>query len=99
MEPTLRDGDEVLVDSSDQGSRLRDGIYVLRADDAIVVKRVTIQPGGRLIQISSDNTAYPPWYDVDRLQNHAVGRVIWYGRSVWSEGAEGGGEGEGGVRT
>src|SRR3546814_14911714 len=45
MEPTLRDGDEVLVDSSDQGSRLRDGIYVLRADAALVVKRVTIQPG------------------------------------------------------
>src|SRR3546814_2578156 len=39
MEPTLRDGDEGLVDSSDQGSRLRDGIYVLRADDALVVKR------------------------------------------------------------
>src|SRR3546814_7604642 len=39
MEPTLRDGDEVLVDSSDQGSRLRDGIYVLRADEALVVKR------------------------------------------------------------
>src|SRR3546814_4813585 len=66
MEPTLRDGDEVLVDSSDQGSRLRDGIYVLRAVDALVVKRVTIQPGGRLITISSDNTAYPTWSDVDR---------------------------------
>ena len=36
MEPTLRDGDEVLVDASDQGSRLRDGIYVLRVDDALV---------------------------------------------------------------
>ena len=35
MEPTLRDGDEVLVDASDQGSRLRDGIYVLRDDDAL----------------------------------------------------------------
>lgn len=40
MEPTLRDGDEVLVDASDQGSRLRDGIYVLRADDALVVTGV-----------------------------------------------------------
>ncbi len=42
MEPTLRDGDEVLVDASDQGARLRDGIYVLRIDDALVVKRVTV---------------------------------------------------------
>src|SRR3546814_11344502 len=40
MEPTLRDGDEVLVDSSDQGSRLRDGIYVLRADDRSEERRV-----------------------------------------------------------
>src|SRR3546814_4575046 len=85
MEPTLRDGDEVLVDSSDQGSRLRDGIYVLRADDALVVKRVTIQPGGRLITISSDNTAYPTWSDVDRSTIHVVGRVHWFGRSVCSE--------------
>lgn len=82
MEPTLRDGDEVLVDSSDQGARLRDGIYVLRADDALVVKRVTIQPGGKLITISSDNAAYPTWSDVDRSTIHVVGRVIWFGRSV-----------------
>lgn len=82
MEPTLRDGDEVLVDASDQGSRLRDGIYVLRADDALVVKRVTIQPGGRQITISSDNSAYPTWTDVDRSTIHVVGRVIWFGRSV-----------------
>src|SRR3546814_8286883 len=75
MEPTLRDGDEVLVDSSDQGSRLRDGIYVLRADDALVVKRVTIQPGGRLITISNDNTAYPTWSDVDRSTIHVVGQM------------------------
>ena len=66
MEPTLSDGDEVLVDASDEGSRLRDGIYVLRADDALVVKRVTLKPGGRKITISSDNSAYPSWDDVDR---------------------------------
>lgn len=82
MEPTLSDGDEVLVDASDQGSRLRDGIYVLRADDALVVKRVTLKPGGRKITISSDNSAYPSWDDVDRSEIHVVGRVIWFGRAV-----------------
>jgi len=82
MEPTLSDGDEVLVDASDQGSRLRDGIYVLRADDALVVKRVTLKPGGRKITISSDNSAYPSWYDVDRSEIQVVGRVIWFGRAV-----------------
>lgn len=82
MEPTLRDGDEVLVDASDQGARLRDGIYVLRIDDALVVKRVTMQPGGHLMTISSDNASYPSWTDVDRATVHVVGRVIWFGRTV-----------------
>jgi len=82
MEPSLSDGDEVLVDASDQGSRLRDGIYVLRADDALVVKRVTLKPGGRKITISSDNSAYPSWDDVDRSEIQVVGRVIWVGRAV-----------------
>ncbi|MCT2560069.1 S24 family peptidase [Tsuneonella sp. YG55] len=82
MEPTLSDGDEVLVDASDQGSRLRDGIYVLRADDALVVKRVTLKPGGRKITISSDNSAYPSWDDVDRSEIQVVGRVIWFGRAL-----------------
>ena len=82
MEPTLSDGDEVLVDASDEGSRLRDGIYVLRADDALVVKRVTLKPGGRKITISSDNSAYPSWDDVDRSEIQVVGRVIWVGRAV-----------------
>lgn len=82
MEPTLRDGDEVLVDASDQGARLRDGIYVLRIDDALVVKRVTMQPGGRHMTISSDNASYPSWTDIDRATVHVVGRVIWFGRTV-----------------
>lgn len=82
MEPTLSSGDEVLVDASDQSSRLRDGIYVLRADDALVVKRVTLKPGGRKITISSDNPAYPSWDDVDRAAIQIVGRVIWFGRAL-----------------
>lgn len=82
MEPTLGDGDEMLVDASDQGSRLRDGIYVLRADDALGVKRVTLKPGGRKIIISSDNSGHPSGNDADRSEIQVVGRVIWFGRAV-----------------
>lgn len=82
MEPTLSDGDEVLVDASDHASRLRDGIYVLRADDSLVVKRVAIKPGGKQITIASDNPAYPTWNDMDRSEVHVVGRVIWFGRAL-----------------
>lgn len=82
MEPTLSDGDEVLVDASDHGSRLRDGIYVLRSDDALVVKRIAIKPGAKQITISSDNPAYPTWNDVDREGVEVIGRVIWFGRAL-----------------
>ena len=82
MEPTLSNGDEVLVDASDHASRLRDGIYVLRSEDALVVKRVALKPGGRQITIASDNPAYPSWNDVERADVHIVGRVIWFGRTL-----------------
>ena len=82
MEPTLSDGDEVLVDASDHGARLRDGIYVLRTDDVLAVKRIAIKPGARQITVASDNPAYPTWNDMDRSEVHVVGRVIWFGRAL-----------------
>ena len=82
MEPTLSAGDEVLVDASDNGRRLRDGIYVIRTDDHLMVKRIAMTPGSRLITIASDNPAYPTWNDMDPAEVHFVGRVIWFGRSV-----------------
>ena len=42
MAPTLHDGDEIMVDHDDGASRLRDGIYVLRLDGALMVKRVAV---------------------------------------------------------
>ena len=82
MEPTLSDGDEVLVDGSDHASRLRDGIYVLRSDDTLAVKRIALKPGGKTITITSDNPAYPTWDDIERRSIHIVGRVIWFGRAL-----------------
>src|SRR3546814_7960170 len=38
MSPTLSHGDEIMVDHSDSVGRLRDGIYVLRLDDVLLVK-------------------------------------------------------------
>ena len=61
MEPTLSDGDDVLVDASDHGSRLRDGIYVMRIDDTLVVKRIALRPDSPFITIASDNPTYPTW--------------------------------------
>ena len=54
MAPTLDDGDDILVDGGDAAARLRDGIYVLRMDDVLMVKRLARAPGGRL-SVLSDN--------------------------------------------
>lgn len=82
MEPTLHDGDEVMVDLGDAQSRLRDGIYVLRMDGALNVKRIAIEPKGRQITVSSDNPAYPSWHGLDRRNISVVGRVRWISRQV-----------------
>lgn len=82
MYPTLGDGDEILVDGGDGAERLRDGIYVLRIEDALIVKRVALNPAGRTISIRSDNDAYPGWPDCDPGAIDIVGRVVWAGRRI-----------------
>jgi Peptidase S24-like len=82
MEPTLGDGDDILVDRSDAGDRVRDGIYVLRLDDALNVKRIAMPPEGRRFTVGSDNPAYPSWPDCDPARVDIIGRVVWVGRRV-----------------
>ena len=82
MSPTLNAGDEILVDLGDCADRLRDGIYVLRIDDALVVKRLALNPLGRRVTVQSDNPAYPDWPDCGLDEINCIGRVIWAGRKV-----------------
>src|SRR5687768_18422005 len=82
MSPTLNPGDEILVDLGDCGDPLRDGIYVIRVDDSVVVKRLALHPMGRRVTVQSDNSAYPDWPDCDIDDIHCIGRVIWAGRKV-----------------
>jgi Peptidase S24-like len=82
MMPTLADGDDILVDRGDAADRLRDGIYVLRIDDALNVKRLAVNPTARAVTIRSDNVAYPGWPDVSLARIDVIGRVIWVGRKV-----------------
>jgi hypothetical protein len=81
MLPTLADGDQILVDTGDH-ERLRDGIYVLRTDDALLVKRLSVNPATRRLTIRSDNDAYPSWDDCDPAAVNVIGRVIWVGRRL-----------------
>ena len=82
MAPTLNAGDDILVDLGDSADRLRDGIYVLRIDDALVVKRIALNPIARRVTVQSDNPAYPDWPDCSLGEINCIGRVIWSGRRV-----------------
>ena len=73
MAPTLNPGDDIMIDLDDCGERLRDGIYVLRAEDALVVKRLALNPIGRRVTVQSDNPAYPDWPDCS-LEGHQLHR-------------------------
>lgn len=75
MEPVLRDGDEILVDAMPKP--LRDGVYVVRVDGALLVKRLeTGRPG--LVILKSDNPAYDP-IELSPGDIAVVGRVVWKG--------------------
>jgi len=82
MAPTLGDGDDILIDRGDGAERVRDGVYVLRMDDALVVKRLALNPATRTLAIRSDNPAYPSWPDCDPASIAIVGRVVWAGRRI-----------------
>jgi phage repressor protein C with HTH and peptisase S24 domain len=82
MAPTLNPGDDILVDLGDCGDRMRDGIYVLRAEDALVVKRLALNPVARRVTVQSDSPAYPDWPDCGFDTINCIGRVIWAGRRI-----------------
>ncbi|MCL6740493.1 S24 family peptidase [Sphingomonas sp. RB56-2] len=82
MAPTLNDGDDILVDLADGPDRLRDGIYVLRVDGALLVKRLAIHPVGRRLTVQSDNPAYIDLPDCGLDEIDCIGRVIWAARRV-----------------
>lgn len=82
MEPTIRDGDVLLVDTSID--HVRDNtIYIVVYGGLVLVKRVHGKFDGSLVLIS-DNSTYPPEtiaaHDVPNLK--VAGRVMWFGRSI-----------------
>lgn len=82
MAPTLTDGDDIMVDHEDDASRLRDGVYVLRLDGVLMVKRIATGPLRGRFSVLSDNPHYPDWADIDPAMVAIVGRVVWTGRRL-----------------
>ena len=63
MAPTIPDGAYALVDFRGRADWSKPGIYIVRIDDAIVVKRLQPARGAkeRWVAVISDNPAYPPF--------------------------------------
>ena len=80
MTPTIRDGNTLLIDSTDQTFR-NFGIYVLAINGQRLVKRVQRKHDGSLVLIS-DNNAYQP----DTVSPEAASDVSVVGRVVWAGG-------------
>ena len=74
MAPTLEDSDLLLVDLSEPRFQ-RDGIYVLRREHELTVKRIQRRPDGAF-NIISDNHVYESSV-VASESVHILGRVIW----------------------
>lgn len=60
MEPTIHSGEFLLVSKAEQHIKPSDGIFVVRLEENIMVKRLQPLPGSKM-KISSDNKAYEPF--------------------------------------
>lgn len=82
MEGVLNDRDVILINRSD--TQATGGLFVLRIDGDLVVKRVQRLPGA-LLKVTSANEAYEPFtVDINNPPSDfsVVGRVVWFGRQV-----------------
>ncbi len=82
MEPTLSEGDLILVDMSYRGMK-DNAIYVLQLNGSLLVKRLQHRLEGGVL-VKSDNPVYDPGAvsgdAIDSL--NIVGRVVWCGRRM-----------------
>lgn len=81
MYPTLDDGDQILLDRQ-QIDIGREGIFVIRLDTTLHVKRLSLNPASAKLVVKSDNPLYETWTDLDPAQVQVIGRVIWVGRRL-----------------
>lgn len=80
MEPTLLDDDVVLIDMTKRHIGY-EGMFVLRHNDTLLVKRAGMAGQNGRVTLLSDNKIYPP-VEAAIEDINVVGKVLWYGRKV-----------------
>jgi len=81
MEPELKHGDTVMIDTS-QKDILAGSISAVGIDDTIMVKRIEKYPGK--LALRSDNKDYEPIYlSLDEMDSfRIIGKLVWISRDV-----------------
>lgn len=80
MQPTMLDGDIVLIDTAQKDIHQQDRIWALSYGELGMIKRVRRLPGGTY-RILSDNPSVEP-FDAADGEMYVVGRVVWIGRRM-----------------
>jgi phage repressor protein C with HTH and peptisase S24 domain len=80
MEPLIHDGDALFVDMADRRLSSRPGIFVIRLDGALLVKRVSRI--GLEVQVTSDNPVTPTIASARADRVAVIGRVVRLARSL-----------------
>ncbi|UXC92157.1 S24 family peptidase [Sphingobium sp. RSMS] len=82
MEPTLCNGDEVMISRVRTQESVHEGLYAIRGSSEIFVRRIAIDPTRNRLTVLTDHPAYPSWQGIQRKGVDIVGRVIWIGARV-----------------
>lgn len=83
MDPTIQDGDTVMIDTGRQA--VKEGLlYALRFDSTVMIKRLSFRPGGRIQVISDNRQEYDP-FEADRGDLHVIGQIIFFCRTFVPE--------------
>lgn len=80
QEPELRDGDMVMINT--RNPQVREGMQVVRLDDALLIKRLQLQ--GATVRLRSANPAYSDIIvERDQIESDGfavIGRAVWAGK-------------------
>lgn len=80
MEPTIRDGDLVLIDTSRRRLDEQDVVWAISYGDLGMIRRLRQMPDGG-VQLMPDNAVVRPTEAYDG-ELHIMGRIIWIGRRM-----------------
>lgn len=80
MEPTIRDGDTVLVDTSLRRIDDQDRIWAISYGDLGMIRRIRVTPKGSWMLMPDNQVVRPD--EVGDGETFIIGRVIWIGRRI-----------------